>query len=107
MRRKVVCSAIWIALTIFYVWSLGDAGRSLGANTKDAYENYVEYYTGEYVGVEGFTEEVTDAWSYNYFNDLESEFKSSMIGIGVQTCIYMAATITLYHIVIKKMKEII
>lgn len=100
MKKKIISGIIWIAITIFYVWLLGDTGRSIGANTKDAYENYVEYYANEYIGIEGFAEGITDAWSYNQFNDLEEEFKSSMIGIGVQTCAYVSVTIVLYHIAI-------
>ena len=96
----------WIAITVFYVWSIGDTGRTLGANTKDAYENYVEYYTKEYIGTEGIAEAATDAWSYTQFNDLEQKFKSSMIGISVKTCVYMVATIALYHATIRKNESI-
>lgn len=97
MKKKVICLVVWIALTIFYVWSLGDAGRSFGAKTQSAYEDYVEYYTNEYNGLEGVIEGTTDAWSYNEFDNLESNFKSGFIGIAVQTVIYVGLTIVCYH----------
>lgn len=105
MRKRIIALVVWVILTVAYVWTIGDTGRSMGAQAKDAYESYVEYYTGEYIGVEGFAEGITDAWSYSYFNDLEQEFKSNMLAVSIETVVYIALTLTCYHIVFRKNKE--
>ena len=105
MKKKIIVGIIWIAVTIFYSWLLGDTGRAMGAQAKSAYENYVEYYTKEYIGAEGLAEAMTDTWRYSQFNDLEKEFKEDMIGIAVLTVLYVTVTLACYHIAFRKKIE--
>lgn len=88
---------LWLIISVGYIWSTADIGRSLGANTNSAFEHYIENYTKEYAGAEGAAEALTDSWSYSYFNDLSKEFRSGYLGLGVTTVIYIAVTIGCYH----------
>lgn len=98
MKNKIIILIVWLALSAIYVWIIGDTGRAMGAQTKDAYEKYVEYYTKEYIGADGLAEGAADAWSYSYFNDLGSKFKFGMLTVSIGTVIYIALTLIGYHI---------
>lgn len=97
MKRKVISLCIWSFFTVLYIFLVTDTGRSDGANTNSAIENYVEYYTEEYIGAEGAASMATNAWSYSHFDDLEEQFKTSYAGIAVSTVIYFVVTISCYH----------
>lgn len=97
MKRKIVVLCIWIFFTALYIFHVADTGRLDGAKTNSTIEDYVEYYTEEYVGVEGIAGGMTNAWSYSEFHDLEKQFKTSYTGVAVGTVIYFIITIVCYH----------
>jgi hypothetical protein len=47
MKKKIITLVVWLALTVLYVWNLGDSGRYIGSSTTWALEDYsqmmVEY----------------------------------------------------------------
>lgn len=106
MKKKIIPLCVWIAFTVLYVFLVMDTGRSDGANTNWAIEDYVEYYNKEYVGAKGLAEGATDAWSYSHFDDLEKQYKTSYAEIAGCTVVYFVVTIACYHYAfIHKAKE--
>lgn len=97
MRKKILLLIIWIALTALYVFIMIDTGRAIGAKTNSAIEDYVEYYTEEYLGADGLAKGATNAWLYSEFDDLSEHFKTDYTGITVATVIYLVTTIACYH----------
>ena len=97
MKRKIISLCIWIAFTALYIFHVTDAGRSDGASANSAIENYVEYYTEEYAGIEGMADGMTNAWSHSEFDDLEKQFKTSYAAIAIGTVIYFVVSIACYH----------
>lgn len=106
MKKKILSLVLWVAFTALYVFNMIDTGRAMGGKTNDAIEDYVEYYTDEYIGVDGMAKGATNAWSYSYFDDLSERFKTDYAGIAVATVIYLVVTICCYHFAfIHKSKE--
>ena len=101
-RNKIIAICAWVVLTVLYIWTVGDTGRAMGAQTKDAYESYVEYYTEEYVGATGAVDAMGNAFLYTEFNDLEEEFKTDMLTISIETVVYIVLTLMCYHVILKK-----
>lgn len=98
MKRKLIIFFIWLLFTVLYVFNFTDIGRSMGAQTNSAIENYVEYNIKEYTGAEGAADSIANSWSYSYFNDLEKSFKFDYKVISVTTVIYIIITISCYHL---------
>ena len=40
MKKKIITLVVWLALTVLYVWNLGDSGRYIGFTTTWALEDY-------------------------------------------------------------------
>lgn len=103
--KKATILTVWLFLTVLYCWNLSDIGRSMGANTNSAIENYAEYYTQEYIGAEGAVEGIANAWSYSEFNNLSKKFKGDFMVVGITTVIYVVVTVAIYHFLVKKEKK--
>ena len=98
MKKNIGTICEWLVFTALYIFLIADTGRAMGAQTNGAIEDYVEYYTEEYVGAEGMASAATNAWHYSEFDNLEERFKSDFGAIAVTTVIYILITIRCYDI---------
>ncbi len=110
---KVICIFLWVLLTIFYLYLLGDTGRAIGAQSDRSVDLRDEYITKErtdYMTDNGAGKEVTDALNESLSNiddawdkgmieqhSMEKIFKTQLSFIGYYNVFYIALTLLLYH----------
>lgn len=105
MKKKIIVLLAWIALTAFYIWNLSDIGRSMGASTSSAIEDYTEMwveYQGKEKTAENTTEAMYEAWHYSNSDNLEDKFKGDFAVIGATTTVYIMISILCYHLAFTK-----
>ena len=98
--KKIIILVIWIGITFLYCWNMADIGRSMGALTNLALENYAEMmteYSGTTTDIEHIGGAIGDMWIYKNMHDLSDTFKSDFKVISVTTVIYVIASIFCYH----------
>ncbi len=100
MRKRVICFAIWLLVTILYVWDLSDIGRSMGAFTNKAIERYSEMmveYGGTTTNWDNLGSALSDMAIYRMDCNLSKRFKGNFISIGVTTALEIVISIACYH----------
>lgn len=108
MKKKIITLVVWLALTVLYVWNLGDSGRYIGSSTTWALEDYSQMmveYGGTTTDAYHLGAAMGDMANYKMFCDLESKYKKNMIMAGVTTVIYILVTIKCYNVVFKRIEE--
>lgn len=112
MKRKFIILIVWLFLTGLYCWNLLETGKSMGATTTSAIEDYTEMwikYQGKDETAENVTGALYEAWHYSNSDNLEEKYKGYLMAVGVTSVIYVVITVLCYHLafirIIDKNKE--
>lgn len=100
VTKKIIIFIVWIGITFLYCWNMADTGRSMGALTNSALENYAEMiteYGGTTTDIEHMGGAIADMWIYKSMHNLSDTFKFDFKIISVTTVIYMVISIICYH----------
>lgn len=106
-KRKIICVIVCAAMTVLYIWLIGDSGRHMGVKANDAVEDYgTLLYETKIKEREATIEDSadlivsgsTDSWRYNTYDNLEELYKTDMIQIAGVTAIYFVVLLVCYHL---------
>jgi hypothetical protein len=116
MKRKVISIIVWLLITVGYIASIRDFGRSVGANIMSAYEYYAEVYGAQNFDTSTLTSmgeagtkvgnAMADTSIYYQFHNLETKLKGSYTELAIITVIYVIISNFCLYLCIKNKMQL-